>query len=145
MPNKCIFECGRCHFMNTIGPTCPWCLGACDKMVDTNAVIGARPRRISAPQLLSNAQKAQLERIEKRTAERKYSVKPTTFRVPGAASHGDVLFDNSGVLTRWREPTSTKTVLRASNRKAAIYSVGDVVASVTTVWLSPFHNSYLAH
>ncbi|EED85936.1 predicted protein [Postia placenta Mad-698-R] len=92
----------------------------------------ARPRRrISAPQLLSEAQKAQLVRIDhKSTAVKQVRISPIGPRAGASAQRG-VLFDDSGDVARWRTSRSSKTI-RRRNRLAAVYSVQDIVATTTT-------------
>lgn len=131
-PNGQYFECRQCHFTNVLGYTCPWCQSVCNAL--NTPITAARPRRrISAPQLLSEAQKAQLVRIDhKSTAVKQVRISPIGPRAGASAQRG-VLFDDSGDVARWRTSRSSKTI-RRRNRLAAVYSVQDIVATTTTVW-----------
>lgn len=129
-PNGQYFECRQCHFTNVLGYTCPWCQSVCNAL--NTPITATRPRRrISAPQLLSEAQKAQLVRIDhKSTAVKQVRISPIGPRAGASAQRG-VLFDDSGDVARWRTSRSSKTI-RRRNRLAAVYSVQDIVATTTT-------------
>lgn len=62
--NRPLFACRRCAAVNVHGVICTWCGHSCDSIRDTPT---AR-RRVSAPQLLTDAQKEQLRLIEKNAA-----------------------------------------------------------------------------
>ncbi|GJE85542.1 hypothetical protein PsYK624_016210 [Phanerochaete sordida] len=100
-----LFECQRCAAVNVYGALCTWCGHACDAIVNTPA---AR-RRVSAPQLLSDAQKEQLRLIEK-----------------NAAIIRALISSQAG-------PTAeTPPVKRHRNRDAAIYTLDATTGMVRT-------------
>ncbi|PCH42367.1 hypothetical protein WOLCODRAFT_25329 [Wolfiporia cocos MD-104 SS10] len=111
-PSRPLYDCSQCGFANTLGHACPWCSGVC-----LNRVVALkdlrRRRRVSAPTLLSDAQKAQLARIARRSAE-------------APAGHTET-------------PRLMHAVRRRRHRRAAVYSAKDIVATATTsVQLQPF-------
>ncbi|KAI0649183.1 hypothetical protein C8Q79DRAFT_999029 [Trametes meyenii] len=61
--NRPFFVCQGCQFPNVLCEVCPWCLDECDEVAALAAVVR---RRLSSPTLLSDAQKMQLARIERR-------------------------------------------------------------------------------
>lgn len=137
--NRILFICRRCGFGNTFGTTCPWCSRICE---ETTSCINSTPRirRISCPSLLTDAQKAQLERIEEVTnhTRRDYCQVPNLTSVgqgnPGASQIVDGPSDVAASgLKRSAATPSTKIVRRKRHRNAAVYSAMDVVATGTAV------------
>ncbi|GBE88585.1 hypothetical protein BKA93DRAFT_68114 [Sparassis latifolia] len=106
LENRPLFECQECRFANAFGIICPWCLCACEEPL----YRGVR-RRVSSPSLLSNAQKAQLKRIERHSCA---ALRESRFTAPCT----------SKLVTGPGER-------RKRHRHAAIYSATDVVAQAS--------------
>jgi len=104
--DRLLFFCVRCHFANSLAAVCPWCFSVC--YCDTTS--RARPRRrVSSPTLLSNPQKALLNRIEERSAGTCYDY----------------------LMNIVAHPTIPPAEERRRRRHGMIYSAGDVAAGVS--------------
>ncbi|KZT73182.1 hypothetical protein DAEQUDRAFT_511033 [Daedalea quercina L-15889] len=118
-PHRILFDCLLCCYTNTLGETCPWCLSACKARGPDSA---AARRRISCPQLLSEAQRVQMWRSETRSVMATGSPCAVSSVQPEReAARGRVK----------RARTSTQTTRRQKRRRAGIHSTADIVATIT--------------
>ncbi|KAH9917006.1 uncharacterized protein B0H18DRAFT_1036154 [Fomitopsis serialis] len=129
-PHRDRFDCLLCGFTNTLGHTCPWCLSACKSRPP--AVTTTR-RRISCPQLLSDAQRVHMRRME---------THPTmATRSTCAVSNLSVRPGCETTRVRARPRAPTQTTRRQKHRKAGVHSTADIMATITydvEVELKPF-------
>ncbi|KAI0090279.1 hypothetical protein BDY19DRAFT_992492 [Irpex rosettiformis] len=124
-PNRPLFKCSTCGFVNTRGELCLQCTRAgCVRMIIQNGSV--KRRRVSAPQPLNDAQKEQLLRIQQQSTSTLY--KPTQEQVSQSVA-GFGLY-----------PPETKTIRRKRHRDAAVLSIRDVAAAAH---LSPEANFYV--
>ena len=120
-PRRVLYDCSVCSFTNTIGLTCPWCMGVCGARVSSTPC--AR-RRISCPQLLSEAQREQIRRLETRRAM-------TTRFNRDVSRLSSQRAQREGARVRVRP--RVHTTHRQKHRKAGIHSTADIVATITYV------------
>lgn len=136
LPHRALFKCDRCHFMNVIGPLCPWCVGPCVEIPAANTGTCQRSRRLSAPSLLNDAQKAQLDRIGQCRPSGRDGNERSGHQAIGSPSSAD---DNANRLMRPPKPDPLRPSRHRRNRRAAIHSATDVVTNATTdTELQPF-------
>lgn len=117
-PHRVVYDCSVCNFTNTIGLTCPWCMSLCRARVSGSPC--AR-RRISCPQLLSEAQREQIRRLETRPAMTTRSNHAVSSKQPGREA------------ARARVRPRVHTTRRQKHRKAGVHSTADIVATITYV------------
>ncbi|EMD31283.1 hypothetical protein CERSUDRAFT_119832 [Gelatoporia subvermispora B] len=119
-----LFECRGCGFSNPFGPLCPWCCCVC-QVTDTFSVKRRlRRKQLSSPSLLSEAQKAQLDRLEKR-----------------ASSSGHYRTCSSGDMSTGGESLHVSSVRagtpekdrRKKRRYGTVYSTADLVFQAATI------------
>lgn len=129
-----VFICTRCAIANALVTICPWCLSDAAETTRFCAERKPRRRRISAPSLLSDAQKAQLMRIESHDgAEQSDSKCIIASTSTDARNKVPTELPKSDTAGRDRSGASspTKKAHRRRRRQAAVYSATDVM--VTTV------------
>ena len=118
-PRRILYDCSVCSFTNTIGPTCPWCLSMCRSRAPGSQC--AR-RRVSCPQLLSEAQREQMRRLEMRPA---MATRFNNHAVSSKRPRRDA--------ARVRARPRVHTAHRREHRKAGVHSTADIVATITYV------------
>ncbi|KAI0787756.1 hypothetical protein C8Q74DRAFT_1197045 [Fomes fomentarius] len=133
--NRLLYVCQRCQFTNVLSKLCPWCFSTCDTVAALVAVVH---RRLSSPNLLNEAQKMQLARIEK-----------VACSTPSGGAHFLFMATSSGPHPTRDLPAGASQVqpetetdrdhVRRRHRNAVLYSATDVVATATSdTTLQPF-------
>ncbi|TFK94073.1 hypothetical protein K466DRAFT_472141, partial [Polyporus arcularius HHB13444] len=130
--NRPLYVCPKCNFPNLISSLCPWCFGTCDAI--TLAMVVRR--RLSSPMLLTDAQKMQLARIERKLCGTPVSRGGGHLLFPATSSPGSR-------TTRVSAPDGASQTelhdVRRRHRNAVLYSATDVVATATSdTTLQPF-------
>ena len=109
-PDRALFSCSGCRSDNVHGLVCTWCGAPCDSAAPAAHV---RRRRVSAPHLLTDAQKVQLRMIEQNAAALLVSL------------HVDA---PSAEVT-----PDSRAVRRRRHRDAAVYSLDNATGLIRTV------------
>ncbi|KAI0635879.1 hypothetical protein C8Q77DRAFT_599566 [Trametes polyzona] len=158
--NRPYFVCQTCQFPNVLCELCPWCLCRCE-VAEVAALVAVVRRRLSSPTLLSDAQKAQLARIESKARGGRVLVplsRGGVRTVQGATSSHAGRATRANSRCEWEgeceggargdlaggacaahdapeadrsETESAVDRVRREHRNAVLYSAADVVATAT--------------
>ncbi|OCH94829.1 hypothetical protein OBBRIDRAFT_823204 [Obba rivulosa] len=122
-----LFECRGCGFSNVFGALCPWCCCVCQATGESSVKQSLRRKQLSSPSLLSEAQKVQLAKLEKR-------MRSSRHRKPTPRSNGSTTGEPSrGPPVQLQTP---EKVRRKKRRYGTIYSTTDFILTATTLSVS---------